>query len=369
MQRDSQSTQNLLQHIHVDVPLPNAVRQGVETGIRRERGRALKTPGADIYDRYQEGSEAQQQEIFRQWKIRYLRRGKATEEAQLIRRFKQYLSYGKKIANRQGRTGGQQAHGVLQGGVGSIQRLLGKNDALNLPQYLWVRVYVTRLRPVSERAVAFSENDVKAKLMTPMVYIGHRRDSKIVRDRVRIADARRRANSANGLTELTRHYLDAGLTFPQDFDFEEIEGEEVLGEVDHGHGNEASNAMQASIREDLVRIAYILDFLDGDGPRPLNAKLDNSLLGVTSIKGLLRNHDTPVEELNDQRIKTRLNKAKKTLERRYEAYRRRFIKNDGGLHVLPLAGTTKDGIGQTRTAEVSQTVRRNRVQAMTLQED
>ena len=87
--------------------------------------------------------------------------------------------------------------------------------------------------------------------------------------------------------------MEAGLVYKQDFKFDEFWTVEVLGRVDHGHGLEASNAVDASVVEDLKRLEYIKAFIDNNGPRPFNAKIDNSLLGATNISGLLEDHDTP----------------------------------------------------------------------------
>jgi hypothetical protein len=57
---------------------------------------------------------------------------------------------------------------------------------------------------------------------------------------------------------LVRILLDAGLKWKTDFIFDEIWTTEVLGRVDHGHGLEASNAVDASVVEDLKRIECIL---------------------------------------------------------------------------------------------------------------
>jgi hypothetical protein len=74
------------------------------------------------------------------------------------------------------------------------------------------------------------------------------------------------------LIELVRLLLDVVMRHGTDFRFDEYYTEEVLRRVDHGHGLEASNAIDASVREDLVRLRLIKDFISGAGPRPFNAK-------------------------------------------------------------------------------------------------
>ena len=133
----------------------------------------------------------------------------------------------------------------------------------------------------------------------------------------------------------------------------------MLGLVDHGMGLESSNAQDATVIEDLKRLEVISQFLLDEGPRPLNSKIDNSILGVTNIRGLLREHDTPLENLDRLKIRTKLRKAQKKLQARYDAYKRRFIRDENGDRVLPVNGTTRDGIGQTRTSEFSPTQRKN----------
>ena len=150
------------------------------------------------------------------------------------------------------------------------------------------------------------------------------------------------------------------MVYNVDFRFEEIWNLEVLlGLVDHGMGLESSNAQTATVIEDLKRLEVISQFLLDEGPRPLNSKIDNSVLGVTNVRGLLREHDTPLENLDRIKIRTKLRKAQKKLQARYDAYKRRFIRDENGDRVLPLIGTTRDGIGQTRTAEFSPTQRKN----------
>jgi len=201
-------------------------------------------------------------------------------------------------------------------------------------------------------------------LLAPMVYIGHRRDSANVRNNVRVSDGARRARSANGLIELVRLMLGAGLRRGTDFRFDEYETEEVLGRVDHGHGLEASNAIDASVREDLVRLNVIKDFISGVGPRPFNAKIDNSLLGVTIISGLLGAHNKPVGQLNVPALMEKLAEARKVLRRKRAEYLRKFIKDERGRRVLPKPGVTKDGLGQLKTAELTQARRAARLRAM-----
>ena len=366
--RASQETQPIIDIIEdeLGVQINPVNRPDVDQGLRRRREYALKSPAAVFYEDYTRGSRAKKRDLFRMWSVRYFRRGDPdADQSKLTRRFKQYLSLGKKHPAREARIGGRQVYSLRQGGISRIQLLLDKPADTPMPEYLWVTVYVTKLRALSREAIDFARNDPKANLMEPMLYVGHRRDSKIVRDRVRIQHARR-ASTTNGLTELTSHFINNNFTFPDDFDFEEIWTLEVLGEVDHGHGLESSNAVQASVLEDLKRIELINAYIDGYGPRPFNAKIDNSLLGVTNIKGLLQNHDTPVANLDLERIRKKLKKAEKKLKRRYEEYKRRFISDSNGVHVLPVVGTTKDGIGQTSTAEFSQARRKRLVESFGL---
>ena len=341
-------------------------RLPVRTGVRRRRNFALKSPAAIFFEKYTAAeTDNARAALYDNWRVRYLRRGDTEATAEkLRRRFKQYLSLGKKSPAREARIGGRQIYSIRNGAISRIQTLLGKAPDEQLPQYLWVTVYVTKLRPISEAAIQFQNQNDKARLMTPMVYVGHRRDSQLVRDRVRISNARARPGTNNGLIELTALYLQNGFVFRTDFDFEEIWDIQVLGEVDHGHGLEASNALQASLLEDLKRIEIIEEFLEGDGPRPLNAKIDNSLLGVTNIEGLLGPHDRPVEDLNVERIMSKLNKAKRKLQRSYENYKKRFIKDENGVPALPAPNVTRDGIGQVRTAQFSQQRRRNILRQM-----
>ena len=111
------------------------------------------------------------------------------------------------------------------------------------------------------------------------------------------------------------------MVYNVDFRFDEIWNVEVLGLVDHGMGLESSNAQDATVIEDLKRLEVKSQFLLDEGPRPLNSKIENSVLGVTNIRGLLREHDTPLENLDRLRIRTKLRKAQKKLQARYDAYK------------------------------------------------
>eukprot|EP00873_Tetraselmis_striata_P019558 jgi/Tetstr1/439822/TSEL_028233.t1 len=175
-----------------------------------------------------------------------------------------------------------------------------------------------RVRLVSPAAQAAVAANPAMTLLAPMVYIVHRRDLVVVRDRVRLSDARRRTRSANGLVELARLLLGAGLSHGAggDFVFDEFYQEEVLGRVDHGHGLEESKAIDASVREDQVRLDVIEDFLNGNGSRPFNAKIDNILLGVSYISGLLGAHNRPLAQLDVPGLEQKLADARAVLGRK-----------------------------------------------------
>ena len=109
--------------------------------------------------------------------------------------------------------------------------------------------------------------------------------------------------------------------------------------MDHGHGLEAANAVDASVVEDLKRLEYIKDFIEGNGPRPFNAKIDNSLLGATNISGLLEDHDTPASSLDKDRILAKVAHAKKMLDARRNVYNRMFIRDINGGTSIPGGGS------------------------------
>ncbi len=131
----------------------------------------------------------------------------------------------------------------------------------------------------------------------------------------------------------------------------------MLGLVDHGTVLKAINALDASVIEDRKRIEVIYEFLFDEGPRPLNSKIENALFGVTNIREILRYRETTIKNLDRTNIRTKLRKAQKKLQSRYDAYKRRFIRDENGDRVLPLFGSTHDDIGQTRTAEFNPTQR------------
>jgi hypothetical protein len=148
------------------------------------------------------------------------------------------------------------------------------------------------------------------------------------------------------------------------FRLEKIWNIEVLGLVDHGSGLEANNELDASAIKDINRLEVIYEFLFDEGPRPLNYKIDNVLLSVANIRVFLRDHDTPLEHLDRSKIRTKLRNAQKKLQARYDAYKRRFIRDENGDRVLPILGTIRNGIGQTRTAEFNPTQTKNILRGM-----
>ena len=89
----------------------------------------------------------------------------------------------------------------------------------------------------------------------------------------------------------------------------------MLGLVDHGMGLESSNVQDTFVVEDLKRLEVIESFINNEEPRSLNSKIDNALLGVTSIRSLLKEHDTTLAALEIPRITKKLKKLKRNSKR------------------------------------------------------
>jgi hypothetical protein len=155
------------------------------------------------------------------------------------RRFDQYLSLGRRSMPRRTNQAIRESHELAAGADTKIQLLLKKQVGARLPEWLWVTVYKVRVNLLTQAARDLATNNLTVALLVPMVYIGHHRDSAIVRNRVGVSDGARRAISANGLVELVHLLLGGGLRHGIDFRFDECYTEEVLGRVDHGHGLEA----------------------------------------------------------------------------------------------------------------------------------
>lgn len=333
------------------------------------RGRILDSyekvsPALFFFQTYEGANDEVRAVMFRLWRNRFLSRASDNPTPAIIqRRFGQYLRLGANDQKAKGRQAARQGFADAGGGEQLIQYLLGKRSAVAMPEWLWVAVYTTRIQLNSDAAREFVDNDPVAVLMTPMIYVGHRRDSKQQRDHVRMGDAGR-GNSINGMNIAIRRLLDAGLTRPVDFDFVEIKTEHVLGRVDHGHGLEASNAVDASVVEDLERLDAIEAFLNGAGPRVFNSKIDNSLLGITNVSGLIGRHDQTPADLDVAAIRRKLDVARRRLIAKRRAYERLFIKDADGNPILPRAGVTRDGLGQRTTGELSRHNRRNLLRAM-----
>lgn len=332
--------------------------------LARIRGQieAAEDPVRVFAEEYDNGDADVKDALRSVWESKFMNR--ADDPSLADRRFAQYLSLGRRSKPRRTNKAIRDVVGLAAGANTKIQFLLGKSASTRMPEWMWAVVYKTRVKLLNNNARNVGAGNPLISRLLPMIYIGHRRDSVAVRDRVRISDAQRRARSANGLVELTRLLLDAGLAHGTDFKFDEFYTEEVLGRVDHGHGLEASNAIDASVREDQVRLDVIDSFLSGTGPRPFNAKIDNSLLGVTNVSGLLGGHDKPLSQLNIPTLRDKISKARAVLGRKRAAYTRKFMKDAQGNRVLPRVGVTHDGLGQKKTAELSQVQRAAKLRAM-----
>lgn len=336
----------------------NAIR------LARIRGHieAAEDPVRVFADEYDNGDADVKDALREVWEAKFMSRTEDPTKAE--RRFAQYLSLGRRAKPRRTNRAIKDVIGLAAGARTKIQFLLGKPASTRMPEWIWAVVYKVRVRMLSAAARAAVASNSLIALLAPMIYIGHRRDSAVVRERVRISDARRRTRSANGLVELTRLLLGAGLTHGTDFKFDEFWTEEVLGRADHGHGLEASNAIDASVREDQVRLDVIASFLNGTTPRPFNSKIDNSLLGVTNISGLLGPHSKPLAQLDVPALKAKLSKARSVLARKRSGYTRKCMKDETGQRVLPQIGVTEDGLGQKRTAQLTQAQRAAKLRSM-----
>lgn len=335
-----------------------------EINLARIRGHieASEDPVRVFADEFDAGDIDTRDALYTIWEAKFM--GRTDDPSKAERRFSQYLSAGRRSRPRRTARAIRDTLALAAGARTKIQFLLRKTASVSMPEWMWVTVYKTRVELISPAARAAATNNSHLRLLLEMVYIGHRRDSVVVRDRVRLSDARRRTRSANGLVELTRILLDEGLTHGRDFKFDEFWTEEVLGRVDHGHGLESSNAIDASVREDQIRLDVIDKYLLGNGPRPFNAKIDNSLLGVTNISGLLGPHTRPLNQIDVVRVRGKIDRANILLKSKWNDYRRKFMLDNRGRRVLPQVGVTEDGLGQKKTAELTQAQRAAKLRAM-----
>ena len=223
---------------------------------------------------------------------------------------------------------------------------------------------MSRIRLLTQAARDFAEATPEVEQALTRVYAGQRRDTQVVRDRARVSDARWRGMSANGMIRLTRRLLNEGFVYLQHFDFEKIWSLEVLSRADHGHGLEAANAADANVVDNLKRLELIDAFMDGEGPRLFNSKIDNALLGVTNVRGILGDEDTPVGDLDVPRIKEKLASATKKFQAKWREYERLFIKDEDGDPVLPVPGVARNGLGQVHTGELTANQRKTRLSLM-----
>jgi hypothetical protein len=188
-----------------------------------DRSMTLSTPVRLFYERYRDGNKDKRLELFDDWLLRFLNRARGDSRADTIRRrFMQYLRLGASSRSSTARMAACEGYISSSGGIRKIQYLLGKGGEQNMPEYLWVVVYVTKIHPVSQRCRDFVELDDKAGMMIQIVYVRHRRDNQNKRDSVRISDAKRRGTSDNGLTQITRYYLDTEMVYNVDLRSDEI---------------------------------------------------------------------------------------------------------------------------------------------------
>jgi hypothetical protein len=128
-----------------------------------ERSLTLSTLVRRFYERYRDGNEDKRQEVIDDWRLRFLNRDRNDPGAKKIRRrFMQYLNLGANSGASKARTAAHEGYISSSGGLRKIQYTLGKGGEINMPEYLWVVVYVTNIHPISERCRDFVELDDKA---------------------------------------------------------------------------------------------------------------------------------------------------------------------------------------------------------------
>eukprot|EP00873_Tetraselmis_striata_P039361 jgi/Tetstr1/459625/TSEL_004981.t1 len=204
-----------------------ASSQAIRLAHVRAHIEAAEDPVRVFAHEYDQGDADTQDALYAVWESKFMSRAEDPSLAE--RRFDLYLSLGRRSKPRRTAKAIRDAVGLASGARTKYQFLLGKTAPFRMPEWMWVVVYKTRMRLVSLAAQAAVAADPAMALLAPMVYIGHRRDSVVVWDRVRLSDARRRTRSANGLVELTRLLLGAGLSHGAggDFVFDEFYQEEL----------------------------------------------------------------------------------------------------------------------------------------------
>ena len=140
----------LNQEFEVNDQSQNRARQAVERSL------TLSTPVRRFYEWYRDGNDKKRQELFDDWLLRFLNSANNDLGAKRIRLpFMQYLRLGANYRSAAGFISNS-------GGVRKIQYLLGKGDETNMPENLWVMVYVNKIQPISNKYREFIEIDDKA---------------------------------------------------------------------------------------------------------------------------------------------------------------------------------------------------------------
>jgi hypothetical protein len=171
----------LKDELHQELEVTKENRDKAQQAV--ERSLTISTPV--FYERYRDGNDKKRQELFDDWRLRLLNRARKNPGANKIRRrFMQYLNLGASSRASKARTAAREGYISSSGRLRKIQYILGKGGEINMLEYLWVTVYVTKIQPISERCQDFVELDDKAGLLTSMVYVGHRRDAQNKRDSV-----------------------------------------------------------------------------------------------------------------------------------------------------------------------------------------
>jgi hypothetical protein len=190
--------------------------------LARIRGRieATEDPIRVFGEEYDQGDADTQEALRNIWEVKFANR--AEDFGMADRRFDQYLSVGRRSLPRRTNRTIPESHKLAAGADIKIQLLLKKPVGARLQESLRVTVYKVRVEFPTLAASDLTTNNFTVALLAPMVYIGHRRDSAIVRNQVRVSDTARRARSLSGLIELVRLLLDVASQHGNDFRFDEF---------------------------------------------------------------------------------------------------------------------------------------------------
>jgi hypothetical protein len=151
---------------------------------------AAEDPERVFAEEYNQGDVDTQDALRTVWEAKFAKR--AEDPGMAYRGLDQYILLGRRSLPRPANLAIRESHELAAGADSKVQLLLKKPAGARPPEWLWVTVYEVRVDMLTQAARDLATTNPTVALLAPMAYIGHRRDSAIVRNRVKVSDGTRR---------------------------------------------------------------------------------------------------------------------------------------------------------------------------------